>query len=296
MYGFYKRIAESAGVKAYGYLPHIDGAVIKSRRLGLMTAGEISNLREKLDLLALQAEKTVDLDALLSLADTSAPVKYDEIKIPFEAEVTIGIARDSAFCFYYDDNLRLLEKLGARLKYVSPLTDAALTDVDGLYIGGGYPEEYAIRLSENRAFKNAVKTAAENGMPIYAECGGFMYLLETYRDNSGAEYHMCGALTGSSELGKHLCRFGYVELTANDDCLLCKKGDAVRGHEFHYSDSSDNGSAFTVCRPNGREWQAVRSEKNVCAGYPHIHFYSNISFARSFVKACGKYRQGKNNV
>lgn len=295
MYEFYRGIIEETGVRVYGYMPHIDSAVIGSRHLGLLTAEEVDGLREKLDALAECALKTVDIDGICALANSSSAVEYEPIEIPRGAETVIGVARDKAFCFYYDDNIRLLERMGARIKYVSPLADTSLDGVDGLYIGGGYPEVYARELSENVLFRNAVKAAAENGMPIYGECGGFMYLLERFCGKDGA-YDMCGVIEGESVMGDRLRRFGYIELTAEKDCMMCKKGTVVRGHEFHYSDSTQTGGAFTARRPNGRQWKAVYSRKNVCAGYPHIHFYSNTEFARGFVKKCAEYGTGEFNV
>lgn len=292
MYGFYKDIIENAGVRVFGYLPHIDGAEIKSRHLGLFTAGEISDLGAKLDLLADKALETIDIDGICALAQTAAPVEYDAVEIPYEADVTIGVAKDNAFCFYYDDNLRILEKLGAHIKYVSPLSDTDLGDIDGLYIGGGYPESYAQRLSQNKSFITSVRSAAADGMPIYAECGGFMYLLERYCEN-GCVYNMCGVIDGESEMGEKLCRFGYIELTADEDCIICSAGEKVRGHEFHYSDSNAPVNAFTARRPNGRSWKAVYSRGNICAGYPHIYFYSNTETARRFVKSCAEYKAKK---
>ena len=205
------------------------------------------------------------------------------------------MARDEAFCFYYEDSLTLLKQLGAELVYFSPLHDERLPDCEGVYLGGGYPELYAEALAANAAMKGSLKRALSDGMPCVAECGGFMYLLEEF---SAGEQSVswCGVLPGSSKMTDHLTRFGYVTLTAEEDTMLCRRGDTICAHEFHYSDSTDNGAAFTARKASGRRsWPCGRSEGRIVAAYPHIHFWSNPDWARRFVAACRTYREERHH-
>ena len=270
-------------VKPLGYLPKLPDCSLESRHLGLVTADEVTNLKEKLQKLAEQAEKSIDLDGLISLADSAAELGFDEIKIPyFEEKIRVAVAKDKAFCFYYEDSLQLLRDMGAELVQFSPMTDETLPkNTQGLYLGGGYPELYAEQLSQNQSMRNSIKLALEQGMPCIAECGGFMYLTETIDT-----YPMVGFLPGQCyDCGK-LVRFGYVTLTAKEDNLLSKTGEAIRGHEFHHWDTQDPGSGFSAVKSTGKSWDAVHVNSRLYAGYPHFHFYSNLNFAKNFYQSC----------
>ena len=215
-------------VKPLGYLPPMADCALESRHLGLVTAGEVVDLRDKLRRLACQAEKTVDLDGLLALA-RSAPALEWELAAPvkFPEPVRVAVAEDKAFCFRYRDSLAVLEELGAELVPFRPLEDRALPeDIHGLYLCGGYPELYARELSENRTMLASVRGALERGVPCIAECGGFMYLTEAIGD-----WPMVGYLPGRCRDTGRLTRFGYVTLTAKRDNLLCRAGERIRGHE-----------------------------------------------------------------
>ena len=275
-------IEERLGVRALGYMPRIKDCELESRHLGLITADEIQDLKQKLDLLAEQAEKSIDLDGVLSIA-SEAPalsVKLPAIKRlePFR----LALARDRAFCFYYEDSLAVLREMGAELVPFSPLDDERLPEnVHGLYLGGGYPELYAEALSQNTAMLKSIKAAVSGGLPCIAECGGFMYLTEAI-----GGFPMAGVIPARSFDNGRLTRFGYVTLTANRDNMLCKKGDTIAAHEFHRWDCDNTGEAFTARRPNGREWSCVFANDTLYAGYPHFHFLANLGFAESFCKAC----------
>ena len=194
------------------------------------------------------------------------------------------MARDRAFCFYYEDSLNLLRRLGANLIDFSPLHDNALPeDLDGLYLGGGYPELYAQALSGNETMRQSIREAVCAGLPCIAECGGFMYLTEAI---GGCP--MAGVLPGSCfDTGK-LTRFGYVTLTASKDNLLCRAGQSIPAHEFHHWDAEQPGSDFTAEKPSGRRWTCAVATDTLYAGFPHFHFYANPTFAVRFLDACRK--------
>ncbi len=282
-------------IKVFGYLPDMPNAEIKSRYLGLVTAAEIDDLEIKLLELSDAAEECMDLDALLETAKKAKALKIDQSrsftkikeKEGFKDRCTrIAVARDKAFCFYYQDSLKALVELGAELVSFSPVSDGKLPDdTDGLYIGGGYPELYLKEISGNESLRQAVKDAIESGMPCIAECGGFMYLTEEIDG-----FPMVGAIRGKSVNKKRLTRFGYVTLTADHDNMLCKKGEVVPAHEFHHYDSEFIGDDCTAEKRSGKNYKIGVGGETLCAGYPHMHFYSHPSLAVNFVKACMKYR------
>lgn len=275
-------------VKPLGYLPSMPDCTLESRHLGLVTAAEVEGLKEKLAALAEQAEKTIDLDGLLELAGSAGPVCWEPVELPrYDTSVRVAVARDKAFCFYYEDSLQVLRDMGAELVEFSPLTDKALPEgVHGLYLGGGYPELYAVELSENRSMRDSVRAALERGLPCIAECGGFMYLTQAI-----ADHPMAGFLPGGCfDTGK-LRRFGYVTLRAKTDNLLCKAGEEIRGHEFHHWDAAVPGESFTAVKANGRSWDCVTATDRLYAGYPHFHFYANPAFAKGFYETCLKERE-----
>ena len=293
LYQMYKTIIEEkTGIRAYGFLPKMPEAMIESRHLGLVTAKEIDKLQEKLNLLAENAEKYIDIDGLLELANVTLPIKYDTVNIDKKYNCNIAVARDRAFCFYYEDSLELLEQLGARLTYFSPLNDEKIPEsVNGLILGGGYPELYAAELSRNTSMLNSIKAAIAAGLPTYAECGGFMYLQQSISDMDGNAYPMAGALDGHNAIQKRLSRFGYATLTAKNDNLLCVEGEDINAHEFHYSDSNSNGMGFKAQKPNGgSRWDCIFAGETLVAGYPHMHFYGNMRFAQNFVKKCSEFK------
>lgn len=293
----YPRLAETitreTGLPVFGYLPVMEDCALESRHLGLVTAAEIEDLQEKLDRLADQAEKTVDLDGLLSLART-APDLEDPLPVlePVSGTPRIAVAKDKAFCFYYAGSLGILEALGAELVEFSPLTDRALPgNIQGLYLGGGYPELYAKELAENESMRRSVHDAVSAGLPTVAECGGFLYLHRTMQDQDGNPWPMAGVLEAEAYPMGKLGRFGYVTLTAKADSLLFRTGETMPAHEFHYWDSTAPGADFTAKKPqSGRSWEAAVATKTLYAGFPHFHFASNPEAARRFLQAATTYR------
>ena len=285
-YGALARELESRlGVRACGYLPRLPECALESRHLGLVTADEVADLREKLRQLAEAAEKTLELDALLEIAHNAPVLDFTPPVLPEKgAPVRIGVARDRAFCFYYEDSLDLLRQLGAELVSFSPLTDERLPNgIQGLYLGGGYPELYAAQLEENHALRRQIREAVHTGMPCIAECGGFMYLTQGIAGRA-----MVGALPGDCfDTGK-LTRFGYITATAREDNLLCRAGEQVPMHEFHHWDTPQPGDAFGAEKPSGKQWRCAYATDTLYAGFPHFHFYAKPVMAQRFLAACRK--------
>lgn len=303
----YERLApviEETGVKVYGYLPENPAYHLNSRHLGLFMPEEVDKLRDLIAALAEGMEETVDLDGLLRLAVGAGPLKLDKTpefgktpetdRTPEAAmakkevfpPVRIGIARDEAFCFYYQENLKLLEQVGAEIIYFSPVHDKKLPDsLDGLLLGGGYPENYGKALSENDSMLRSVRAASDRGMPILAECGGFMYLHRSMEGSDGNVYEMAGVLDGRAFKTEKLQRFGYITLTM-------PSGKRVKGHEFHYWESSSPGSSFRAIKPlSGREWSCIHARDGLTAGFPHLYYPSNPEFIKEWVESCRKIRR-----
>lgn len=295
MYPYYRDMAVEQGLIPCGYLPNLPGAALESRHLGLVTADEVDGLQGKLSLLADAAQETIDLEAIRKLAE-EAPVLDCPEPFPQEEwpqQPVIAVARDRAFCFYYEENLRLLEKLGAKLVEFSPLSDSQLPpEVDGLWLGGGYPEEYAAQLAQNARMRESVRQAVENGLPTVAECGGFLYLLREIAGRDGIFHPMAGVFDGTAQMTDRLQHFGYATLTAQKDNLLCPEGGSIRIHEFHYSASTDDGEDFLSVR-GSRSRPTAHATDSLYAGYPHLHLYSNPDFARSFVRHCAQWKENR---
>ena len=280
-----QRLCDELETGYFGFLPQ-SGISIESRHLGLVTAGEIADIRTKLERLGELAEKHILIDKLISSCDIELPEhKKPEISA-FSYAPVIAVARDEAFCFIYQENIDLLEKLGCTVRFFSPLSDSSVPDADGLILCGGYPELWAERLSANRSMLESVKKCVEGGMPTIAECGGFMYLHDELTDKSGTSYPMAGVLGGRAFPTDRLQRFGYITMTAKRDSLLCRSGERIRAHEFHYWDSTSCGEDFTAEKADGRTWECCHARETLYAGFPHINFYSDIKLAENFVRKC----------
>lgn len=292
-----ERMEQTLGVKALGFLPKMDDAVFENRHLGLVTAAEVEGLRQKLDALAEQAARTLDLDGILAAGQGAGPLLIDVPALPaaISPGVRVAVARDRSFCFYYEDSLKLLECLGARLCFFSPLTDSVLPPAcGGLLLGGGYPELYAAELEANASMRTSIREAVEGGMPCVAECGGFLYLHQSLEDADGRPHQMAGALPLAGRRTGRLQRFGYATLTAKADNLLCKKGEQIPVHEFHYWQSSDDGSGFVAEKAsNGKTWPCIHASDTLFAGFPHLHFGSNPQGALRFLQRCKRYEEAQ---
>lgn len=289
LYGSMARECEKLGLECFGFMPHMDGARIESRHLGLVTAREITDIKEKMSILADNAERYIDIDKILETAADDGDTKIGICTAGHVADVKIAVAYDKAFCFYYEDNLGLLREMGAELVFFSPLNDEKVPEYDGLILGGGYPELYAEILEGNGESLRSVKEAIEGGMPCIAECGGFMYLHETMEDINGRGHKTVGVIKGACRKTDSLQRFGYMEMTAQSDNILCKRGEKIRAREFHYFDSDNCGNGF-IAEKNGKKWECVHTENNLFAGFGHIHFYTNTRLAENFIKSCEEYK------
>lgn len=272
-------------IQPLGYLPPMPECTLESRHLGLITAEEIADLHEKLEKLGKQAQKSIDFDALLALAAAAPELEIEAPRLPVPgAPVRIAVAKDKAFCFYYADGLDLLTQLGAELVPFSPLQDAALPEnIQGLYLGGGYPELYAEALSQNTAMRLSIREALRRELPCIAECGGFLYLQSELEG-----FPMVGHFPGKAFNTGKLSRFGYVTLEAKKDNLLCRAGDTLQAHEFHYYDVPEPGTDFTARKSTGRHWECAYADEHLYAGFPHFHFASNPQMADAFLRACRK--------
>ena len=300
-------IEKELSVKVVGYFPEQKDIRLESRHLGLVMPDELADIKEQLDELAGRLKKTIDLDMLLDIAaeaeEITKTTNTEQMQIQNQNNtVNIAVAMDEAFCFYYEDNLRLLEKCGAKLQYFSPLHDTKLPDnCDALLLGGGYPELYAKELSENLSMRNSIKTAFKTGLPTVAECGGFMYL-HTYIHNICEEdadaqnyvFGMTGALDSECHFKGKLVRFGYIELEEKHSNFL-SPNEKIKAHEFHYYDSTDNGADCIATKPaTGRRYDCVISHDNYWLGFPHLYYPSNPHFAESLVRKAYEYRRNKN--
>lgn len=291
-------IEKELPLSVLGYFPKQQKLQFGSRHLGLLLPEEIEGLQEKTEQGASVLEKTVDIQGLMRMAQEAPELQTESSSIrPVVSGVKIGVAQDEAFCFYYEDNLRLLQKLGAVLCPFSVLHSEALPEgIQGLLLGGGYPELFAEKLQENRAMRAAVAQAAERGMPILAECGGFLYLQEYLTQDgdprSVRRYVMSGAAKGTGYNRSGLVRFGYVELSTELENTFLKPGETIRGHEFHYYDSTSPGEDCLACKPSGKTWRCIQAGPEHWWGFPHLYYYSNPEFAAAFLRRAAEYAAG----
>ena len=285
-----------------GGLPKEAGLAFPERHLGLRTADRATVSDAQLAAWGDRVRDWFDLDAIVALARGAGPVPA-----PPEPEAAavasgavrcrIGLAFDAAFHFYYDDNLRRLAQLGAELVRFSPVHDARLPAVDGLYFGGGYPEVHAEALAANATMRADVAAFAAAGGPIYAECGGLMYLATAIATLDGRRHAMVGIIPGEAEMRDRLAALGYVEVETQEPTLLGAPGLRFRGHQFRYSElrlTAEVDRAYTVRRRRGGE--VTREGYRVgatLASYVHAHWASNPLVARGLVAACAEHRRGR---
>lgn len=291
----FDRLSKSVeDVPVLGYLPRDLRFEIPHRHLGLVVAEEHPISIEALDRLADTVLEHVDVDRLLSLCDLAAPPSGPLVTVEKGEEnsagrVRIAVAKDHAFCFYYQDNLDLLKEHGAEIVPFSPLSDRTLpADIDAVYLGGGYPELHAADLSLNLSMRASIKEWADKGGAIYAECGGFMYLCRGLHDFDKNFFDMVGVFPFSTAMVKGRAHLGYRQVVFAKDCLLGPSGQAARGHEFHYSRVSrqDVGHVESRYRVASASGEDLGSEgyclNNVLGSYTHIHFGSNPAVAGHF--------------
>ena len=348
LYDHLKPIIERENeIPVLGFLPDMPTAAIESRHLGLVTAGEIRDLEDKIRLAADAAEAGIDFDLLEQIASGAPALAFDgggKNECPEEAffdkqiaadataarspRCRIAVARDEAFSFYYESGFEALQRAGAELAFFSPLRDTALpSETDALYLGGGYPELYAHELSKNEAMRAAIRTHLKAGLPLLAECGGFLYLGNTLeaeaREKGVSEdslertaagggdkntaiggkpaseekqsVDMVGFFPGHAHREKRLVRFGYACLTSEADSMLVRRGERVPCHEFHYYESTENGAGLISAKPDGtRAVSCGFVNDHMYAAFPHLSLAGEIPLAERFVEAAVKYRKDRN--
>ncbi|MDR1450588.1 MAG: cobyrinate a,c-diamide synthase [Propionibacteriaceae bacterium] len=298
----YPLVAEAirqAGSVPLGFLPRCPQAAWPSRHLGLVAAAEIGGLDAAVAELARLAEEHIDLDGLLRLARTAPPLTapappLTPLPAPASApppgqSVKLAVARDEAFCFAYAETLELFERLGCRIVFFSPLRDAAVPDCDALYLPGGYPENHTAALSGNIALASDIRERIGRGLPTLAECGGFMYL---HHDIDGAA--MAGVIAGSISSTDRLQRFGYAALTARRDNLLCRAGETLPAHEFHYCASSAPGDDFDAVKASTQAaYRVGHASATLYAGFPHLYLPAVPRAAERFTDSARRFSKAR---
>ncbi len=282
-------------IKCFGYIPKIENISLSSRHLGLVEAYEVYDLKEKIEVLKNEFQKTIDLKAIYETAEINPCCELKNTFSDFKdryKNVKIGIAKDSAFSFYYNDNIEFLENLGAEIKYFSPLKGEKIPDdVDMLYFGGGYPENYAVELENNISMINSIRDFYNKNGVIYGECGGFIYLSKKLITLDGKEYNFVNLTENIIEMKNRLDigRFGYINIKYRENFY-------GKGHEFHYSKIKEEGKEkkeFKIEKPNGRKWECGYSSKNLLCGYPHIHFFKSSDIIFDLLNRAEKNKEQK---
>ncbi|MGK0736470.1 cobyrinate a,c-diamide synthase [Yokenella regensburgei] len=273
-------IEHYCAVPVFGYVPHVSGIALPERHLGLVTAREsVVNQQPWRDFAAVLAQ-TLDIDSLLACCEITALPQGRWPERPAEDAghgLTLALADDEAFNFYYPDNISLLERTGVEVVRFSPLHDSHLPECQMVWLGGGYPELHAGKLAANASMLSSLRRAHQRGVAIYAECGGLMYLGTTLEDADGNVHRMANLIPGHSKMGQRLTRFGYCEAQACRATLLADTGETLRGHEFHYSDFTPETPAVLACRKvrdgvTQQEWLGGWQVGSAFASYLHLHF------------------------
>ncbi len=286
-------------VEILGYVPKIRDVELKSRHLGLMLPGEIEGVYEQIEKVGRHFREHVDLDRLLQIMEDAPGIcvsgENREAWGAPEERLTLAVAQDAAFCFYYAENLELFAKKGVKIRRFSPISDRTIPeDAAGILLGGGYPELFLEELSRNTSMLSGLRAALFGGMPSLAECGGFMYLHKGITDEAGRRFEMAGVVDGECFYAGHPVRFGYMELGEAADRGDPYRGfSRMRGHEFHYFDSTSSGGAFTARKPyKDSSWKCMVSAHNGLWGFPHLYYGSKPSAVDLFIDQMRKYRRG----
>lgn len=285
------------GIKVFGAIMRNDEFILPERHLGLVPTAENNNI-DVINKICAAVESQVDIDALITT------IRKEELEIRNETTITnssllipncisIGVARDEAFNFYYGASLNELERLGAKICYFSPLNDEFLPKIDGLIIGGGFPEMFADKLQQNKKIRTEIFRAAQNNLPIFAECGGFMYLMQNLIDFDDKSFEMCGVIDGSAKMTNKLQIVGYVEAEILKNCVLGDVGDKFFAHEFHFSTADTSEEKIFNCTRlrTGKNYFAGVIKKNLVASYLHLHFAGCPNLARNFLHRCQEFRR-----
>ncbi|MFS0638832.1 cobyrinate a,c-diamide synthase [Mesobacillus foraminis] len=293
-------VEQECGIPVVGYLSRNDNISIPERHLGLIPSVERGELDSFFDQLGKMVIKTIDVDRLYQLAeapDLDASLESPLLPVPEESNVCIAVARDAAFNFYYEENLEMLKEYGAEIVEFSPLKGEVLPDyADGLYIGGGFPEEFAKELSVQEGVKISIRTGINRGLPTLAECGGFMFLTDAIETTSKENFSMVGIIPGVVKMQTKLAALGYREVTGESGNFLFAGNLKARGHEFHYSTFHPNGSFPPAYESKGMRGSQKEGylKGNLVAGYTHFHFGSCPGLLKNWIKECRTYKKSLN--
>ena len=277
-------IAGETGLKYFGYIEDTDSIKIESRHLGLIRASENKDIIDGIKKSADKAADTIKLDEIIHTCKYEEDICYIK-SVTKEFDLKLCVVKDKAFSFMYRESVELFKKLGADIEYVSLIDDRNLpADCSGIYIPGGYPELYAKELSDNKLMRQSVKQSIASGMPVIAECGGFMYLQDSIEE-FGRRYEMAGVYGGCAKRTKGLVRFGYVTM---DD----GNGNVMNAHSFHHYDvgAENLGNDYMVTKPlSPRVWREAYRLNGGYAGFPHLYPAGSVDFIKAFLGACEKY-------
>ena len=307
--GFYEKLRpvllKELSDIGYGYIRLIGGIqkvndiAFESRYLGLKLPSEIDDIREKIDSFSEILDKRCDIDAVIDIMRSATDIEYQKEVMLTDLTASndlpvIAVAYDEAFCFYYRQNLRLFERAGVKLEFFSPLHDQQIPKAAcGLILGGGYPELYLESLSKNTSMLKSVKDAIDSGMPTIAECGGYMYLHSLVRDRQGNPFSLVGVLEGECAYTGHLVRFGYMQVCDEQAKAFNTEIRGMRGHEFHYYDSTVSCDHLVKKPVSCAEWNAIICDERKLWGYPHFYYGSCSKIVKGFTEVAKDYSNGK---
>lgn len=291
---------QETGISVLGFLPERKDAKLSSRHLGLVTPDETVDLQRIVDTLSDEFERHVDLDSIIRIAEEAGELPatgeegiYDA-SAGTEKRCVIAVSKDEAFQFLYEENLRVLRNSGAEIRFFSPLHDESIpNDADALILCGGYPELYVEKLCKNTSMKACIRKAFEDGMPVIAECGGFLYLHKQIGDLDGIFYEGVGIIDAECRYTPKSIRFGYIEIQEKNTNFL-SPGDKIKGHEFHYYESSSNGNDCRAVKPfDGTVYECIHNRENSWIGFPHLYYPSNPDFAKAVIEKAVAYHNGR---
>ncbi len=284
---------ERLGVPVVGCMYRNDALSMPERHLGLTPVTE-HDAYDTVGEMGRQIAEQVDVTGIIEIARSAATlVVPEEDVVRRKTEVRVGVAQDEGFSFYYPESLSALEAAGAELVPFSPLKDKHIPAVDGLVLGGGFPEMFVEELAANESMRQSINQACRQGLPVYAECGGLMYLTRQIVDFAGKAYDMAGVIPAICSMESRLQTVGYVEATALNDNVLCQAGETLRGHEFHFSRMIPDGEpdrfpwAFQFKKMRtGSVYPGGYASGNIVGSYLHMHFAGNEQAAERFVEKC----------
>ena len=295
-------VEKGTGLPVLGCFERDSEITIPDRHLGLVPSWEDEDLQNRIKLIGKRASESINLELLLDLADGAEDLEDTEpqifpkiVKQSGDDAPIIAVARDEAFCFYYEDNLDLLRAFGARIEFFSPLEDKTLPPgTSAIWFGGGYPELHGEKLSGNTPFLESLRDAAGRNMPIFGECGGYMYLSDAIVDKRGERYPMAGILPGTAVMGRKLAALGYCTARSSCETYMGPSGSVVNGHVFHWSEfinlPEGSGKLFTVTK-DSTDVGAGDMRNNTVGSWLHIHFASNPRAAKGFVEAAAEWKE-----